>query len=134
MLWYSARSLPLPAYSVVATLNCVTCLPDARARISGSRVRRPARRTLFTVHRSFIGRPTGHGPTLRAAGCDLSGVAPAYGRRLIADLFPAFQSEPGRWRDMKFNRVRTSRFGPSAPTTIEPGAFGTYRPLPLVGG
>jgi len=23
---------------------------------------------LFTVHRSFIGRPTGHGPTLRAAG------------------------------------------------------------------
>jgi hypothetical protein len=62
-----ARSLPLPAYSVVATLNCVTCLPLASARISGSRVRRPARRTLFTVHRSFFGRPTGHGPTLRAA-------------------------------------------------------------------
>src|SRR3954453_9000403 len=67
MLWYSARSLPLPAYSVVATLNCVTCLPDANARISGSRVRRPARRTLFTVRGSFSGRPTGHGPTLRAA-------------------------------------------------------------------
>src|SRR3954447_11393215 len=48
MLWYSGRSLPLPAYSVVATLNWVTCLPLASARISGSRVRRPARRTLFT--------------------------------------------------------------------------------------
>src|SRR3990170_7970824 len=68
MLWNSERSLPLPAYSLVATLNCVTCLPDARARISGSRVRRPVRRTLFTVRISLFGRPTGHGPTLRAAG------------------------------------------------------------------
>lgn len=59
--------MPLPAYSVVATLNCVTCLPLASARISGSRVSRPAMRTLFTVPVSFIGRPTGHGPTLRAA-------------------------------------------------------------------
>src|SRR5215217_5011063 len=67
MLWNSPRSLPFPAYSVVATLIYVTCLPEPSARISGSRVSRPARRTLFTVHRSFFGRPTGHGPTLRAA-------------------------------------------------------------------
>ena len=26
--WYSGRSLPLPAHSVVVTLNCVTCLPS----------------------------------------------------------------------------------------------------------
>src|SRR6185503_3712754 len=53
MLWNSGRSLPLPAYSVVATLNCVTCLPDASARISGSRVRRPARSTLFMFQAPF---------------------------------------------------------------------------------
>src|SRR5205809_90661 len=49
MLWYSARSFPLAPYSFVATLNCVTFLPLARLRISGSRVRRPVNRTLFTV-------------------------------------------------------------------------------------
>jgi hypothetical protein len=49
-------------------VNWVTCFPEASARISGSRVRRPVKRALFTVHHSFIGRPTGHGPTLRAAG------------------------------------------------------------------
>src|SRR5207244_13084772 len=49
-LWYSARSLPLAAYSFVAMPNWVTFLPLARLRISGSRVRRPVNRTLFTVH------------------------------------------------------------------------------------
>src|SRR5437867_10996213 len=63
MLWYSAFSLPWPMYSFVATLNCVTALPLARLRISGSRVRRPVKRTRFTVRFSFsagrrsIGRP-----------------------------------------------------------------------------
>src|SRR6266566_227156 len=36
-------------YSLVAMLNCVTALPLDRLRISGSRVRRPVNRTLFTV-------------------------------------------------------------------------------------
>src|SRR5204863_8757120 len=49
LTWYSARSFPLAPYSFVATLNCVTFLPLARLRISGSRVRRPVNRTLFTV-------------------------------------------------------------------------------------
>src|SRR5258705_8656708 len=39
---FRSRSLPLPAYSVVATLNCVTCLPLA----SGKHV------TQFSVARS----------------------------------------------------------------------------------
>src|SRR5512146_398362 len=35
--------------SLLATVNVVTFLPLASPRISGSRVRRPVRRTLFTV-------------------------------------------------------------------------------------
>src|SRR4051794_12528580 len=65
MLWYSAFSLPWPMYSFVATLNCVTALPEARLRISGSRVRRPVNRTLFTVRTPS--RSTGWpGSTLRS--------------------------------------------------------------------
>ena len=45
--WYSAFSQPFPMYSFVATDIVVTCLPDASARISGSRVSRPVKRTLF---------------------------------------------------------------------------------------
>src|SRR6476659_595851 len=56
MLWYSAFSLPWPMYSLVAMLNCVTALPLARLRISGSRVRRPVKRTLFTVRVLLLGR------------------------------------------------------------------------------
>src|SRR5512141_3373033 len=47
--WYSAFSLPPPMNSLLATVNVVTFLPLASPRISGSRVRRPVRRTLFTV-------------------------------------------------------------------------------------
>src|SRR5688572_24553904 len=47
--WYSAFSRPPPMNSLLATVNVVTFLPDARLRISGSRVRRPVRKTLFTV-------------------------------------------------------------------------------------
>src|ERR1700675_2100368 len=65
MLWYSAFSLPWPMYSLVATLNCVTGMPLARLRISGSRVRRPVKRTLFTVGVLLLGRRTGIGSTLR---------------------------------------------------------------------
>src|SRR5262245_34731171 len=43
--------------SLLATVNVVTFLPEARLRISGSRVRRPVSRTLFTVRVSFpVGR------------------------------------------------------------------------------
>jgi len=45
--WYSAFSRPFPTYSFVATEKLVTCLPEASARISGSRVSRPVNRTLF---------------------------------------------------------------------------------------
>jgi hypothetical protein len=54
--WYSAFSRPLPTYSLVATEKLVTCFPEASARISGSRVRRPVKRTLFTV-RSLLAGP-----------------------------------------------------------------------------
>ena len=55
--WYSAFSFPCPMNSFVATVNVVTFLPLARLRISGSRVRRPVRKTLFTVGISFpVGR------------------------------------------------------------------------------
>src|SRR6476469_842872 len=57
MLWYSAFSLPWPMYSFVAMLNWVTALPLARLRISGSRVRRPVNRTLFTVRVLLLDRP-----------------------------------------------------------------------------
>src|SRR4029079_13928058 len=60
MLWYSAFSLPWPMYSFVAMLNCVTALPLDRLRISGSRVRRPVNRTLFTVRVLLLDRPTGN--------------------------------------------------------------------------
>src|SRR6187551_3812486 len=50
--------------SLLATVNVVTFLPLARLRISGSRVRRPVSRTLFTVR----------SPS-RSAGC--SGPDPA---------------------------------------------------------
>src|SRR3954451_9663010 len=56
-LWYSAFSLPFPAYSFVATENWVTLLPLARLRISGSRVRRPVRRTLFIGPCLLLDRP-----------------------------------------------------------------------------
>jgi hypothetical protein len=42
-------------YSFVAMLNWVTALPLARLRISGSRVRRPVKRTLFTVRVLLLG-------------------------------------------------------------------------------
>jgi hypothetical protein len=43
-------------------------LPDASARISGSRVSRPARRTLFTVHApSLVGRRDTGRPCVRRA-------------------------------------------------------------------
>ena len=67
--WYSAFSLPPPMNSLLATVNVVTFLPEARLRISGSRVRRPVSRTLFTVR----------SPS-RSAGC--AGPDPAYGRRV----------------------------------------------------
>src|SRR5215210_1128550 len=117
MLWYSGRSLPLPAYSVVATLNCVTCLPDASARISGSRVRRPAMRTLFTVHRSFT-RSTdgsradpacGGGPNLRVGAYRpvTRHFAGAYGlsraRRAVTDPQPG-TSVPIRCADASDHR------------------------------
>src|SRR5260221_10785290 len=47
-------------YSLVAMLNCVTALPLDRLRISGSRVRRPVNRTLFTVRVLLLDRPTGN--------------------------------------------------------------------------
>src|SRR5207247_11388239 len=82
MLWYSGRSLPLPAYSGVATLTCVTCLPDASARISASRVRRPARRTLFTFLFSFsVGRRVTGRPCVRR-------VVFGGGRTLPTDAHP----------------------------------------------
>src|SRR3954471_1881911 len=56
-LWYSAFSFPFPAYSFVATENWVTLLPLARLRISGSRVRRPVRRTLFIGPCLLLDRP-----------------------------------------------------------------------------
>ena len=58
--WYSAFSRPLPTYSFVATEKVVTCLPEASARISGSRVSRPVKRTLFTV-RSLLAGPAAPG-------------------------------------------------------------------------
>src|SRR4051812_29522321 len=71
MLWYSAFSLPWPMYSLVATLNCVTALPLARLRISGSRVRRPVNRTLFTVRVLLLDRPDEIvGRSLRSGGND----------------------------------------------------------------
>jgi hypothetical protein len=42
-------------YSFVAMLNWVTALPLERLRISGSRVRRPVKRTLFTVRVLLLG-------------------------------------------------------------------------------
>ena len=39
-----------------ASLNVVTFLPEARLRISGSRVRRPVRRTMFIGPISFPGK------------------------------------------------------------------------------
>ena len=152
MLWNSGRSLPLPAYSVVATLNCVTCLPLASARISGSRVRRPARRTLFTVHRSFIGRPTGHGPTLRAAGIGSAGLRPAISdrtgaahprlnRRLRAAAAPTCTSLTDLQRHCRAGGVRCPRGarapvprspgGASTPPTIDRRRIGTSGPLPF---
>ena len=65
MLWNSDFSWPLVRYSFVATLNWVTVLPLARLRNSGSRVRRPVRRTLFIGPYLLPGRPTGIGPALR---------------------------------------------------------------------
>src|SRR4029077_18596261 len=50
--------------SLLATVNVVTFFPLARLRISGSRVRRPVSRTLFTVR----------SPS-RSAGC--AGLDPA---------------------------------------------------------
>jgi hypothetical protein len=47
-------------YSLVAMLNCVTVLPLDKLRISGSRVRRPVKRTLFTLRVLLLGRPTGN--------------------------------------------------------------------------
>src|SRR5262245_58485528 len=70
-------------YSFVAMLNCVTALPLDRLRISGSRVRRPVNRTLFTVRVLLLGRPTGHrgrpcvSGGIDAAGCGGSGPRPA---------------------------------------------------------
>ena len=68
---YSAFSRPPLRYSLLATVKVVTFFPLARLRISGSRVRRPVRKTLFTV-----GSPS------RSAGC--SGPDPAL-RRVQAD-------------------------------------------------
>jgi hypothetical protein len=74
MLWNSAFSLPWPMYSFVAMLNCVTALPLDRLRISGSRVRRPVNRTLFTVRSLFSAgrRVIGAGPAF-PAGLDAAG-------------------------------------------------------------
>src|SRR5258705_2803335 len=76
MLWYSAFSLPWPMYWLVATLNCVTTLPLARLRISGSRVRRPVKRTRFTVRTPS--RPADDqsgGPAFRREQCGGHGSA-----------------------------------------------------------
>src|SRR3990170_2899756 len=75
MLWNSGRSLPLPAYSFVATLNCVTCLPLASARISGSRVRRPVSRTLFTVISFVWWRGLPGGPRLAVGPVEFGRLA-----------------------------------------------------------
>src|SRR5688572_1786314 len=64
-------------YSFVATLNCVTALPLDRLRISGSRVRRPVNRTLFTVRVLLLGRPTGN----RAGPASSGGINAAGSRR-----------------------------------------------------
>src|SRR6266511_3842278 len=63
--------------SITLTLSWVTVLPLARLRSSGSRVRRPVRRILFTVRFSFSagrrgsGRPCVAGTT-RRVGVDHS--------------------------------------------------------------
>ena len=64
---YSAFSRPPLRYSLLATVKVVTLLPLARLRISGSRVRRPVRKTLFTVD-LLPGRPDAPVPTLRSGG------------------------------------------------------------------
>src|SRR6478736_3792952 len=55
--------------SLLATVNVVTFLPLARLRISGSRVRRPVKRTLFTVRVLLLGltRRDGRRPCVPAA-------------------------------------------------------------------
>src|SRR4051794_41911747 len=73
MLWYSAFSLPWPMYSFVAMLNWVTALPLARLRISGSRVRRPVNRTLFTVRVLLLDRSTSCRSILRSGGNECGG-------------------------------------------------------------
>src|SRR6476661_1906348 len=76
MLWYSAFCLPWPMYSLVATLNCVTTLPLARLRISGSRVRRPVKRTRFTVRTpSWPADDESDGPAFRREQCGGHGSA-----------------------------------------------------------
>src|SRR5262245_24957518 len=131
MLWNSGRSLPLPAYSVVATLNCVTCLPLASARISGSRVRRPVRRTLFTVHDSLsIGRRvTGRSCVRRGLSFgDGATVARAAHRSITAGSSADLRSA----RSCKESATGYVRPGVGARMrrTFDPARGGTYRPLP----
>src|SRR4051794_31055874 len=60
-------------YSFVAMLNWVTALPLARLRISGSRVRRPVNRTLFTVRVLLLDRSTSGRSILRSGGNECGG-------------------------------------------------------------
>src|SRR5688572_13903315 len=78
--------------SLLATVNVVTFLPDARLRISGSRVRRPVRKTLFTVRSPF-----------RSAG--MVRYRPAYGRRVQSRR--AWVAGPG-------GRAKAGTFGGTA--------------------
>ena len=87
-VWNSAFSWP-PRYSLVAMLNWVTTFEFARARISGSRVRRPVNRTRFM--RTSFAR---HG---RVRACVVGGrrIGPA-GRSADGGTAAAGVVSPGR--------------------------------------
>ena len=144
--WYSAFSRPPPTYSFVATEKVATCFPEASARISGSRVSRPVKRTLFTV-RSLLAGPAApgsglsHGRRVEARrwrrarvddGADPPETNPSE-RRLIGDLIGGLRGDrrprrdAGRLRDADRER-RRARCSSGAWRDHPPA--GASRPLP----
>src|SRR2546428_3378946 len=86
-------------YSLVAMLNCVTALPLDRLRISGSRVRRPVNRTLFTVRVLLLDRPTGNrADPAWSGGIDTAGRGGRWRRPLgLAVGSRRIVAGPGGW-------------------------------------
>src|SRR5512146_2682096 len=95
--------------SLLATVNVVTFLPLASPRISGSRVRRPVRRTLFTVR----------SPS-RSVGCADCDPAFRRGDAVTVAISPALR----RIGRLPADHRRVAM----AATTIGTGWMETYRP------